>query len=107
MSRKGKPSLVVRLVRLSMTLKRIWGQIKPDIAFLSQIRSGQRARMCLQQTRKALGKQGELGHSGCETEWLDVHFFSFHLKIKRRPDSWIWNWPMKFTEEKEVFKDHD
>lgn len=19
----------------------------------------------------------------------------------------IWNWPMKFTEEKEVFKDHD
>lgn len=31
----------------------------------------------------------------------------FNLKIKIKPDSWIWHWPMKFTEEKEIFKDHD
>lgn len=111
MSRKGKPSLVVRLVRLSMTLKRIWGQIKPDIALLYQIRSGWRARMCLQQTRKALGKQGALGHSGCETEWLDVRYgigqwssqkrrkFS-KIMIAKRLWGWIgenrsWKWVQK------------
>lgn len=36
-SRKRKPSLTVRLLRLSMTLKGIWGQIKPGIALLKQM----------------------------------------------------------------------
>lgn len=36
-SRKGKPSLAVRLVRLSMTLKKISGQIEPGIALLNRI----------------------------------------------------------------------